>query len=53
MNSTTISSIFLTGGSGFLGRQLIVDLVAEGCRVRALARSPQAAAAVQAVGAGP
>jgi len=53
MNSTTINRIFLTGGSGFLGRQLIADLVAEGCRVRALARSPQAAAAVQALGAEP
>lgn len=53
MNSTTGGFIFLTGGSGFLGRQLIADLVAEGCRVRALARSPQAAAAVEALGAQP
>jgi nucleoside-diphosphate-sugar epimerase len=53
MHAATTSSIFLTGGSGFLGRQLIADLVAEGHRVRALARSPQAAAAVEALGAEP
>ncbi len=45
--------IFLTGGSGFLGRQLIVDLVTQGFRVRALARSPAARDIVQKLGAEP
>jgi nucleoside-diphosphate-sugar epimerase len=53
MNANANGAIFLTGGSGFLGRQLIADLVAEGCPVRALARSPQAAAAVRELGAEP
>jgi nucleoside-diphosphate-sugar epimerase len=42
---------FVTGGSGFVGRQLIRDLVARGDRVRALARSDAAAASVVATGA--
>lgn len=46
-------SIFLTGGSGFLGRRLIVDLIAAGYGVRALARSERAAATVRALGAEP
>ncbi|MDM4771254.1 NAD-dependent epimerase/dehydratase family protein [Solimonas sp. SE-A11] len=46
-------SIFLTGGSGFLGRQLIVDLMSAGYSVRALARSERAAATVRALGATP
>jgi nucleoside-diphosphate-sugar epimerase len=45
------STLFVTGGSGFLGRQLITDLVAEGYRVRALARSERSAAVVRALGA--
>lgn len=51
MSTATRGSIFLTGGSGFLGRQLIADLVADGHRVRALARSDRAAATVRALGA--
>ena len=42
---------FVTGGSGFVGKQLIADLVARGDRVRALARSDAAAASVSDVGA--
>jgi nucleoside-diphosphate-sugar epimerase len=45
--------IFLTGGSGFVGRALIAALIAQGHRVAALARSPQAAETVRALGAEP
>ena len=44
---------FVTGGSGFLGRHLVTRLVAEGHRVLALARSDEAAEAVEAAGARP
>lgn len=44
---------FVTGGSGFVGRELISTLVARGHTVRALARSDKSAAAVKAVGAEP
>ena len=44
---------FVTGGSGFLGRNLIPYLVEHGWEVRALARSPDAGAAVRASGAEP
>lgn len=44
---------FVTGGSGFIGGRLIERLVAEGRRVRALARSEEAAAAIEALGAEP
>lgn len=46
-------TVFITGGSGFLGRQLIQDLVAEGHPVRALVRSERSAATVKAQGAQP
>ena len=42
---------FLTGGSGFVGGDLLRRLIAEGREVRALARSPQAATAVESAGA--
>jgi nucleoside-diphosphate-sugar epimerase len=42
---------FVTGGSGFVGRQLILDLVARGARVSALARSAAAVAKVESAGA--
>jgi nucleoside-diphosphate-sugar epimerase len=45
--------VFLTGGSGFVGRALITELVARGVAVRALARSEAAAATVRALGAEP
>lgn len=51
--STQRSLVFLTGGSGFLGRQLITDLIAAGYGVRALARSERAAATVRTLGAQP
>lgn len=44
---------FVTGGSGYLGRNLIRALVARGDAVRALARSEAAAMAVRALGAEP
>ncbi len=44
---------FVTGGSGFVGRNLIAALRARGVEVRALARSAAAAAAVKEVGAEP
>ena len=45
--------VFVTGGSGFVGGQLIRRLVADGVRVRALARSDEAAATLDALGAEP
>jgi nucleoside-diphosphate-sugar epimerase len=45
--------VFVTGGSGFLGRALIAALRERGSAVRALARSDKAAEAVSAAGAEP
>jgi dihydroflavonol-4-reductase len=45
--------VFLTGGSGFIGGALCARLVEAGDEVRALARSPEAAAKVAARGAQP
>nr|H1ZZB0.1 RecName: Full=Aurachin B dehydrogenase [Stigmatella aurantiaca]CCD27750.1 similarity to hydroxysteroid dehydrogenase/isomerase [Stigmatella aurantiaca Sg a15] len=44
---------FVTGGSGYLGRNLLSALVARGISVRALVRSEEAAQKVQALGAQP
>lgn len=44
---------FVTGGSGFVGARLVATLVGRGWKVRALARSPQAVAAVDRLGAVP
>ena len=44
-------SAFVTGGSGFIGGRLIERLTASGTSVRALARSDESAAAVEALGA--
>jgi nucleoside-diphosphate-sugar epimerase len=44
-------NVFVSGGSGFVGRNLIAALVARGDRVVALARSDTAAATVAALGA--
>lgn len=45
--------IFVTGGSGYVGRNLIRRLVRDGHRVRALARSEASAATVAELGAEP
>jgi len=42
---------FVTGGSGFLGKYLITELIKEGYKVKALARSPQSAEIVKTLGA--
>lgn len=44
---------FVTGGSGFLGREMIRALAAAGHAVKALARSAKSEAAVRAAGAEP
>jgi nucleoside-diphosphate-sugar epimerase len=46
-------TVFVTGGSGFVGRELIQALRARGAEVRALARSEAAAQAVREAGAEP
>jgi len=51
MPATRTDCIFVTGGSGFLGRRLIADLVGDGRPVKALARSERAAQTVRALGA--
>ncbi|WP_326565175.1 NAD-dependent epimerase/dehydratase family protein [Amycolatopsis rhabdoformis] len=43
--------VFLTGGSGYIGRATIAELVKQGHTVAALARSERAEAAVEAAGA--
>lgn len=44
---------FVTGGTGFIGSRLVARLVAEGVRVRALARSAKKARTLAAAGAEP
>jgi nucleoside-diphosphate-sugar epimerase len=48
-----MARVFVTGGSGFVGRNLIPALVAAGHTVRALARSDGAASTVAELGAEP
>jgi len=48
-----VDGAFVTGGSGFIGGRLVERLVADGVRVRALARSDRAADQVRALGAEP
>jgi nucleoside-diphosphate-sugar epimerase len=46
-------NLLITGGTGFLGKRLIPQLIAEGHRVKALARSRASAEAVRRLGAEP
>ncbi|HYI36735.1 MAG TPA: NAD-dependent epimerase/dehydratase family protein [Thermoleophilaceae bacterium] len=48
-----MTTAFVTGGSGFIGRALLRRLTRDGWTVRALARSDASAAAVEAQGAEP
>lgn len=43
--------VFVTGGSGYIGRAIIGELVAQGHAVEALARSERADAVVESIGA--
>ncbi|PTY36246.1 epimerase [Saccharospirillum sp. MSK14-1] len=47
----TTTSYFLTGGSGYIGRNLIRFLTAQGHAVNALARSEKSAAMIETLGA--
>lgn len=46
-----METAFVTGGSGYVGRNLIKALIAKGWRVRSLVRSAKAAKVVEACGA--
>ncbi len=46
-----MSRVFVTGGSGFVGRALVERLLAEGDEVVALARSPESETLLSALGA--
>lgn len=49
--SLTMKQVFVTGGSGFVGQNLIPMLLEQGYEVKALARSAQAIRKVEALGA--
>ncbi|HTV22467.1 MAG TPA: NAD-dependent epimerase/dehydratase family protein [Polyangiaceae bacterium] len=48
-----MASIFITGGSGFVGQNAISELVKKGHRIRALARSDEAARRITTAGGEP
>lgn len=48
-----LTTVFVTGASGFLGGHMLRELHAAGCRVRALSRRAEADAAIAALGAEP
>ena len=51
MNEEYVMKVFLTGGSGYIGRVTIAELVRQGHTVEALARSERSAEAVADAGA--
>jgi nucleoside-diphosphate-sugar epimerase len=53
LSASPDKTAFVTGGAGFVGRQLIADLIARGWQVRALVRSPASAEVVRRRGAVP
>jgi len=46
-------TLFVLGGTGFIGREVVTEAVSAGHTVRALARSPASATALEALGAEP
>jgi dihydroflavonol-4-reductase len=46
-----VNPVFVTGGSGLIGKAVIAQLIGSGREVRALARSDRARAALEALGA--
>lgn len=48
-----MTTVFLTGASGFLGAHLLRELKAAGCNVRALSRRPETDAEITALGGQP
>ncbi|MEA2502457.1 MAG: hypothetical protein QOD01_2568, partial [Actinomycetota bacterium] len=53
MSDAAAPKVFLTGGSGFVGRGVLGALVGQHREVVALARSPAAAAGLEGLGATP
>lgn len=51
MHNNIEKTVFITGGSGFVGQNLIPMLISEGFQVKALARSEKAIQKVQQLGA--
>ena len=49
----TMTQVFITGASGFLGGQLVRELLAAGCDVKALSRRAETDASITTLGAKP
>jgi 2-alkyl-3-oxoalkanoate reductase len=43
--------LFVLGATGYIGKEVVKEAISRGCRVKALARSPEKAADLQALGA--
>jgi len=48
-----VPTLFLTGGTGFIGRSVVTEALGSGFEIRALARSESAASSLSALGAEP